>query len=447
MLSAARHTHDLGYSKWDAFDVDEALAEVDRPEPKTSQAQVTRAPLAPELEQLKSQGAEPRELLDAAIARLQGEEAPVSDVEVGQAEIVSSELETEVETDEAMAPMAMAEAGKTTGHKLSADYQKWEDFEEDLDDLDDDECGMDRCWDSSGMDLNALSGPAEEVKQIQAHWRREAVRMAKSCKKMKPKGATKGDTPKPPTGDTLDLAEVPSPASALAMPSPVEIVQERPSVVTSGGGRLEQNYSKWKNFDADAALLELDNEDTTEEGKTMRLSAGQGSAMLNCEGYTKDREEYDLDQDIERNMGGLKKIIAQNFKDASGLKTEGNELLKSGQAQEAISKYQEGLETLQLAQQASVLMSSSLADKQSCLVCDLWKNLSAAQLAAGDFDGALRSADEALQASPADNKAHYRRATALLRLQRKEEARKELDLMASSDPAVGRLRKELEQQS
>ncbi|CAK9086365.1 unnamed protein product [Durusdinium trenchii] len=346
-----------------------------------------------------------------------------------------------------MAPMAMAEAGKTTGHKLSADYQKWEDFEEDLDDLDDDECGMDRCWDSSGMDLNALSGPAEEVKQIQAHWRREAVRMAKSCKKMKPKGATKGDTPKPPTGDTLDLAEVPSPASALAMPSPVEIVQERPSVVTSGGGRLEQNYSKWKNFDADAALLELDNEDTTEEGKTMRLSAGQGSAMLNCEGYTKDREEYDLDQDIERNMGGLKKIIAQNFKDASGLKTEGNELLKSGQAQEAISKYQEGLETLQLAQQASVLMSSSLADKQSCLVCDLWKNLSAAQLAAGDFDGALRSADEALQASPADNKAHYRRATALLRLQRKEEARKELDLMASSDPAVGRLRKELEQQS
>lgn len=55
-------------------------------------------------------------------------------------------------------------------------------------------------------------------------------------------------------------------------------------------------------------------------------------------------------------------------------------------------------------------------------MCDLWKNLSAAQLAAGDFDGALRSADEALQASPADNKAHYRRATALLRLQRKEEA-------------------------
>ena len=41
-----------------------------------AQAQVTRAPLAPELEQLKSQGAEPRELLDAAIARLQGEEAP-----------------------------------------------------------------------------------------------------------------------------------------------------------------------------------------------------------------------------------------------------------------------------------------------------------------------------------------------------------------------------------
>jgi hypothetical protein len=41
----------------------------------------------------------------------------------------------------------------------------------------------------------------------------------------------------------------------------------------------------------------------------MRLSAGQGSAMLNCEGYTKDREEYDLDQDIERNMGGSAELM------------------------------------------------------------------------------------------------------------------------------------------
>ena len=352
-----------------------ALAELDRPEKvqKPSQrSQVESVEVEKNLE--LDRGAEPRELLDAAIERLQGEKAKV---------VEAAESQVESVPEENVEPLAMANAGDTTGHKLSADYQKWEDFEEDLDDLDDD-CDMDRCWDSSGMDLNALTGPADEVKKIQAHWKREAVRMSKKCKRSMPQEAA-------PCAEVQSKSDV---AGALVEVVPQPVL-ERPSVVASQGGRLDDNYSKWKKFDADAALLELDNEDTTEEGKAMRLSSGQGSAMLNCEGYTKDREEYDLDQDIERNMGGLKKIIAQNFKDASGLKGEGNELLKSGKAHEAIGKYREGLENLQLAQQASVLMSSSLAAKQSCLVADLWKNLAAAQLAISDFQGALASADEA----------------------------------------------------
>lgn len=35
-------------------------------------------------------------------------------------------------------------------------------------------------------------------------------------------------------------------------------------------------------------------------------------------------------------MGGLKKILAQNFKDASGLKAEGNDLMRSGRLTDAI---------------------------------------------------------------------------------------------------------------
>jgi len=224
-------------------------------------------------------------------------------------------------------------------------------------------------------------------------------------------------------------------------------VQERPSVYASEA-TVERNYAKWKSFDADAALLELDNEDTTTEGKSMRLNADQGSAFLTADGYTKDREEYDLDQDIEQSMGNLKKILAQNFKDAAVLKQEGNELLRAGEAVGAIKKYQSGLATLQLASQAAVLMTTSLADKQSKLVADLHRNLAAAHLAVSDFEAALTSADEALQVDGSDDKARYRRALALVRLQRFEDASLEVRRLedardGGSDPAVQKLKEDI----
>ncbi|CAJ1370248.1 unnamed protein product [Effrenium voratum] len=299
---------------------------------------------------------------------------------------------------------------------MAAQYKKWDDFDDELEDLDED--ANDGFELNSGMDLNALTGPAEEVKMIKAHWRREGRRLARSSQK-------------PPNNDHRQKSIVPEPGP----------MQERPCV-TSEQRLLEQNYKKWNKFDADAAMLEIDNADTTEEGKAMRLSAGQGSAMLNCEGYTKDREEYDLDQDIERNMGGLKQLLAQNLKDASQLKMEGNTMLRAGQAKEAADQYRKGIETLQLARQASVLMSASLADKQSQLLADLNKNLAAAQLAISDFSGALASADEALTVSD-DEKARYRRAVALVRLKRLDEARKEVEKLDSSDPAVQKLKSEL----
>jgi len=163
---------------------------------------------------------------------------------------------------------------------------------------------------------------------------------------------------------------------------------------------------------------------------------------------TQSREEYELDQDIETQMGGLKKILAQSYRDASGLKAEGNELLRKGRAEAAADMYAKGLDTLQLAQSASVLMADSMADKQSRLIADLHRNRAAAQLAMSDFNGALESADEALKAGgEGDEKARYRRALALLHLGRRDEAAQEADRLAASsssqDPAVKRLRADI----
>lgn len=423
--TAARHTYDVGYSKWEKFDADAALAELDRPAPKT-EAELPRMPSI-------DRSLEPMEMLDAAIARLQ---EPKADRQIDAEEAASiprpvvpeeTLLDPSSECPE-VKPIAV-DVASTTAHKLTAEYEKWQDFDEDLAELDDDE-GTDFHVDSSGLDLNALTGPEEEVSQIRAHWRREARKMAKSSKSL-------GREPRQLQPSARMGSDV--------QPGPV---QERPSVCQSSSNAMKQSYDKWKSFDADEAILQLDNEDTTEEGKAMRLNADPGSAFLTTEGYTKDREEYDLDEDIQRNMGNLKQILAQNFKDASALKAEGNELLRAGQAGEASAKYAQGISTLQLASHASVLMTTSLAEKQSRLLADLRRNLAAAQIAVGDFAAALDSVDEILRADDNDGKARYRRAVALLRLRRFSEASEEVGRLESraqtcDDAAVRRLREEI----
>merc|ERR1712046_550279 len=114
---------------------------------------------------------------------------------------------------------------------------------------------------------------------------------------------------------------------------------------------------------------------------------------------TKDREEYELDQDIEKQMGGLKKVIAQRLKDASAAKAEGNSLLRDGRAREACTAYRHGLETMEICQQASVIMADTMADKNLRLIGDLHRNLAAAQLEVGDYEGARSSCDAALKIS------------------------------------------------
>ena len=159
--TAARHTYDVGYSKWDAFDVEAALQEVDRCDFQRS-CRVSKVEM--KADDGIDRSADPKDMLDAAISKLKAQEV--------------QEPELEEKEDAKDLSISLADAGDTTGHQLAAEYQKWEDFD-DFDDLDDGD--MDYV-DSSGMDLNALTGPAEEVKQIQAHWRREAKKMTKSSK-------------------------------------------------------------------------------------------------------------------------------------------------------------------------------------------------------------------------------------------------------------------------
>ena len=134
---------------------------------------------------------------------------------------------------------------------------------------------------------------------------------------------------------------------------------------------LSEGYAKWSAFDANAALLELDNEDKTAEGNAVRCSSRPESAMLMAEGYKKEREEFELDEEIALKAGSLKQSVAQRMKDAAGKKLEGNELLRKGKLDDAASAYKSGLEALELCQMASVLMADSVAAKASALRADL----------------------------------------------------------------------------
>merc|ERR1712151_498742 len=57
----------------------------------------------------------------------------------------------------------------STAASLSKEYQRWDTFDgDDLDDLDDED-------DEHGLgDLDAITGPKDEIERIRAHWRKES---------------------------------------------------------------------------------------------------------------------------------------------------------------------------------------------------------------------------------------------------------------------------------
>jgi len=95
-------------------------------------------------------------------------------------------------------------------------------------------------------------------------------------------------------------------------------------------------------------------------------------------------------------------------------------------------------------------MSDSLGVKCKKLISDLHRNMAAAQLDAGDFNGAVANCNAALKIqdrpSADDDKAYYRRALALMRLGRLDEAQVDIDKLSATlgekDAAVKLLRAE-----
>lgn len=461
VTTAARHTHDVGYKRWERFNVDQALHELDAGDGRASRTvKVDVSKMAESQEGVDYD--DPVKALDQAIAKLretpEATEAGGEPVEV-QKDAAAKEVPSRAtESLESLASEAIVEEcgmhapdvkllDDTTGStaaKLAEQYQKWQHFGgsdgdelDDVDDLDDDMEGSGH----SKLDLDAIKGPKEEVAKIHRHWRREQKEREVGVRKDKRSAAQQlqaerraAREPELPAGPIIHRPceyRPPSDPSAAAAQA------------------LARDYGKWKNFDADSVILDMDNEGTTEDGTALRCNTSKHSAVLNCENYTKDREEYDLDQEIEEQIGGLKKTLAQRVKDAAGCKLEGNSLMREGRFQDACEAYQKGLEVMELCTQASVLMADSMEQKQRRLLADLHRNLAAAHLELHQFDAARASCDAALAEAKKlgdgeDEKARYRRAMALFGLGRTSDAQLDTDrlavLLGEQDPAVRRLR-------
>jgi len=534
-FTAAKHTYDVGYNKWEKFDVDAAMRDVDKPnQPKTEAVKIPRH----DEMGARCAHADPMKALDEAIERMndkvasqpnnaaesaaentgrdtstgpcdstdlpaaepcQTQDVAVSPevhagsepVEVQEAielcpgdrvEIFGLESEqgrslngstglveghdeksgrvkVQVASTAASSKIMLLKAERlqristsnveakdgdaatgSTAAALNKDYKKWDHFEEEdeIDEVDSD----DGFTDQTMHDLDALTGPKEEIAKIHAHWQRQGKQQKRSAHKHHER--TQGTVGK---RDPAPAAQPPEETGPVVPRPCVYRPPDAPEAAPSKA--LNKEYKKWKEFDADEALLEFENEGTTKEGTAMRCSAGGGSACINTEGYTKDREEYELDEDIAKQMGGLKKIIAQRLQDAGGLKAEGNSYMRQKRLKDAVIAYKSGLTKMEICQQASVIMADSMSSKQTRLVGDLHRNLAAAQLELGDFEGARESCDRALECTskngeePDEEKARYRRATALLQLGRATEAQPDIKRLAAcrgaDDPVVKRL--------
>mmetsp|Transcript_16890 Transcript_16890/g.37902 ORF Transcript_16890/g.37902 Transcript_16890/m.37902 type:complete len:198 (+) Transcript_16890:1-594(+) len=189
----------------------------------------------------------------------------------------------------------------------------------------------------------------------------------------------------------------------------------------------------------------------------MRCTSRADSALLAAEGYTKDKEEFELDEEIDQHMASVKKSIAQRLKDAAELKQAGNNKLRAGGAEDAMSLYKDGIESLQLCHTASVLMSDAVSQKLAVLTADLLRNMAAAQLQTGDLQGCVESCTAVLRGASIDgkggvdvddDKALYRRAKALIGLRRFAQAECDVDklevLRGKADAVARTLRAEFD---
>ena len=201
---------------------------------------------------------------------------------------------------------------------------------------------------------------------------------------------------------------------------------------------LGNKYREWDRFDDVSALMGIENEGKSKDEPGFTMRASKGIAAMQCTDYVKDREEVELDQDLDERRTSLQQTINGRLVQAAELKQQGNALLKRGEAEGALVKYLEGESVLEVAENAKVILSARLSTTLDELLRDLRSNAAQAALNLEDWETAISVASAVLDAHKTHPKALYRRAMALIRRNEREadarQARADLKLLLHTQP-------------
>ena len=283
-------------------------------------------------------------------------------------------------------------------------YSKWDQYV----DSDDEHLGP------GGLDLDALKGSdAAEIAQIQKNW---------------------GNTTNTTTTTTTPTTTTPTPTSTPPTTTPLKQTAQSTKPQPSP-------FSEWDKYDAEKAILELENEDRhdPEEAPTM-MRAENGRVAVETVDYKKDAEEHRVDVEFEEKAKDLKQTVARKFRDAHVYKEEGNALMKRGKCAEAAVQYAKGTLLIEYCVEVLVLAAPSMQEKITSLATALHSNHAQATLAAGDYTSAANSAAEALRLTPSHEKSLYRRASAFAHLGKVKEALEDLNALPEGNTAAQKLK-------
>ena len=156
--------------------------------------------------------------------------------------------------------------------------------------------------------------------------------------------------------------------------------------------------TEWDRFDDVSALMGIENEGKSKDEPGFTMRASKGIAAMQCTDYVKDREEVELDQDLDERRTSLQQTINGRLVQAAELKQQGNALLKRGEAEGALVKYLEGESVLEVAENAKVILSARLSTTLDELLRDLRSNAAQAALNLEDWETAISVASAVLDA-------------------------------------------------
>eukprot|EP00659_Diplonema_papillatum_P010086 gene10086-15506_t len=174
------------------------------------------------------------------------------------------------------------------------------------------------------------------------------------------------------------------------------------------------------------------------------VTQSEGRIDIGCVDYKIDREEHDLDRDLDASTQKLKSRTSHYFRAAHACKEEGNALLRRGDPSGAAAKYAEGTAVVEQCLTVSVLMAPSMAEKVASLAVALHSNRAQACLQLERWGEALSEAASALELDAGHEKSRYRRAVACCELADYKASIADINLLPLSNPAGKALRKRVD---